>query len=395
MSLAPQELENSASKFASEAIKLDSQGARGMAITNYQRAIESLVKLIQLYPDNKLNKVYMERSAAYQNRIKALQLTNIPLEPVVDPRATPEQQKQQLAKNEFDEMVMKEKPNVSWEEVVGLEDAKSALRESIVYPSKRPDLFPLGWPRGMLLYGPPGCGKTILAAATASEIAGYFINVDAASMMSKWLGEAEKNVSKLFTMARGYAEKEGLPVILFVDEVDSLLGNRNSEVGGEIRVKNQFLTEMDGINGKGKDLKLYVIGATNKPWSLDWPFLRRFTKRIYVPLPTLDARTNLFELYSAPLKMDDKVKPSELAKLADGYSASDIRDICQSAQLMVVNELFNSPNYSPDPVVGEEKQQPRNLTMTDFKIILERRKPSVSMEMIRAYYKWSEQFRAL
>jgi len=395
MSLAPQELENSASKFAAEAIKLDSQGARGMAITNYQRAIESLVKLIQLYPDNKLNKVYMERSAAYQNRIKALQLTNVALEPVVDPKATPEQQKQQLAKNEFDEMVMKEKPNVSWEEVIGLDDAKSALRESIVYPSKRPDLFPLGWPRGMLLYGPPGCGKTILAAATASEIDGYFINVDAASMMSKWLGEAEKNVSKLFTMARGYAEKEGLPVILFVDEVDSLLGNRNSEVGGEIRVKNQFLTEMDGINGKGKDLKLYVIGATNKPWSLDWPFLRRFTKRIYVPLPTLDARTNLFELYSAPLKIDDKVKPSELAKLADGYSASDIRDICQSAQLMVVNELFNSPNYSPEPVVGEEKQQPRNLTMTDFKIILERRKPSVSMEMIRAYYKWSEQFRAL
>ncbi|HSD05414.1 MAG TPA: AAA family ATPase [Nitrosopumilaceae archaeon] len=395
MSLAPQELENSASKFAAEAIKLDSQGARGMAISNYQRAIESLVKLVQLYPDNKLNKVYMERSAAYQNRIKALQLTNVEIEPAVDPKATPEQQKQQLAKNDFDELVMKEKPNVSWAEVIGLDDAKDALRESIVYPSKRPDLFPLGWPRGMLLYGPPGCGKTILAAATASEIDGYFINVDAASMMSKWLGEAEKNVSKLFTMARGYAEKEGLPVILFVDEVDSLLGNRNSEVGGEIRVKNQFLTEMDGINGKGKDLKLYVIGATNKPWSLDWPFLRRFTKRIYVPLPTLDARTNLFELYSSPLKRDEKVKPVELAKLADGYSASDIRDICQSAQMMVVNELFNSPNYSSETVVGEPRQQPRDLTMSDFKEILTRRKPSVSMEMIRAYYKWSEQFKAL
>src|SRR3972149_77018 len=395
MSLAPQELENSASRFAAEAIKLDSQGARGMAITNYQRAIESLVKLIQLYPDNKLNRVYMERSAAYQNRIKALQMSHIDLEPVVDPKASPEQQKQDLAKHDFEDLVMKEKPNVSWAEVIGLDDAKTALRESIVYPSKRPDLFPLGWPRGMLLYGPPGCGKTILAAATASEIDGYFINIDAASMMSKWLGEAEKNVAKVFAMARSYAEKEGLPVILFIDEVDSLLGNRNSEVGGEIRVKNQFLSEMDGINGKGKDLKLYVIGATNKPWSLDWPFLRRFTKRIYVQLPTLEARTNLFELYTSPLKRDEKVKPMELAKLADGYSASDIKDICQSAQLMVVNELFTNPNYSPEPVVGEERAQPRSITMTDFKEIIERRKPSVSTEMIRAYYKWSEQFRAL
>ncbi len=394
MSLAPQELENSASKFAAEAIKLDSQGARGMAISNYQRAIESLVKLIHLYPENKLNKVYQERVAAYQNRIKALQMTNVDVEPVVDPKASPEEQKQSLTKNDLDSLIMKEKPNISWEEVVGLDDAKNALRESIVYPAKRPDLFPLGWPRGMLLYGPPGCGKTILAAATASEIDGYFINVDAASMMSKWLGEAEKNVSKLFGMARGLAEKEGLPVILFVDEVDSLLGNRNNEVGGEIRVKNQFLTEMDGINGKGKDLKLYVIGATNKPWSLDWPFLRRFTKRIYVSLPTLEARINLFDLYTAPLRKDEKVKSAELAKLADGYSASDIKDICQSAQLMVVNELFHTEEFK-EPVVGEAKLQPRLLTMSDFKEIITRRKPSVSMEMIRAYYKWSDQFKAL
>ena len=394
MSLAPQELENSASRFAAEAIKLDSQGARGMAISNYQRAIESLTKLIHLYPENKLNRVYQERVAAYQNRIKALQMSNVEVEPVVDPKATPEEQKQSITKNELDSLIMKEKPNVSWDEVVGLDDAKNALRESIVYPAKRPDLFPLGWPRGMLLYGPPGCGKTILAAATASEIDGYFINVDAASMMSKWLGEAEKNVSKLFSMARGLAEKEGLPVILFVDEVDSLLGNRNSEVGGEIRVKNQFLTEMDGINGKGKDLKLYVIGATNKPWSLDWPFLRRFTKRIYVSLPTLEARINLFDLYTAPLQKEEKVKSPELAKLADGYSASDIKDICQSAQLMVVNDLFHSAEFN-EPVAGEAPPKPRAITMNDFKEIITRRKPSVSMEMIRAYYKWSDQFKAL
>ncbi|MBI5697493.1 MAG: ATP-binding protein, partial [Thaumarchaeota archaeon] len=162
----------------------------------------------------------------------------------------------------------------------------------------------------------------------------------------------------------------------------------------EVRTKNQFLTEMDGINGKGKDIKMYVIGATNKPWSLDWPFLRRFQKRVYVPLPTLEAREALFELYTAQLKKDDKVKPMELAKIFDGYSASDVKDICQSAQLRIVNELFMQPGYH-EPVEGETPPQPRELTVADFKEIMARRKPSVSMDMIRAYYKWSEQFRAL
>jgi len=398
LSLAPQELENSASRYASEAIKCDSQGARGMAIANYQKAIDSLMKLMHLYPNNKLNKIYTERMASYQKRIKALQMTRgTNLEPVVDPKAPPSEQRASLERktqDDFEDLIMKEKPNVSWKEVIGLEDAKSALRESIVYPTKRADLFPLGWPRGLLLYGPPGCGKTILAAATASEIDGYFVNVDGASMMSKWLGEAEKNVSKLFKMAHGLNEKEGKPVILFIDEVDSLLGSRNSEVGGEVRTKNQFLSEMDGVNGKGKHIQLYVIGATNKPWSLDWPFLRRFQKRIYVTLPTVEARQNLFDLYTAPLKKDVRIKTHELAKLFEGYSASDIKDVCQSAQLKIVHELFDSSAYH-EPVEGQAPPQPKSLTMADFRQIKTQRKPSVSTEMIRAYYKWSEEFKAL
>lgn len=385
---ASQELEKNATNYALEAVRLDKQGSKGMAIMMYQKAIESLLKLVQLYPEYSLNKVYIQRAIAYQERIKALQGAVIPVEPQNEARDVEGAKSTEGGKSSYEELILTEKPNVKWEEVVGLDNAKKAVKEAIVYPVQRPDLFPLGWPRGILLFGPPGCGKTLLAAAVATEIDAGFLSIDAASIMSKWLGEAEQNVAKLFGSVRKSAQ-EGKPAIVFIDELDSLLGKHSSEVGGEVRVRNQFLKEMDGIVDKGKNLHIYVIGATNKPWDLDWAFIRRFQKRILVPLPDHHTRLMMFKLYTSHLKLATDVDLHELARISEGFSGSDIRDVCQSAQLKTIGEFFESGQAT------NKLAKPRSLTMDDFRQILEERKPSVSLDMLALYNRWFEAFKAL
>ncbi|RJS83444.1 AAA family ATPase [Candidatus Bathyarchaeota archaeon] len=382
---ATEELMKAATYYASEAVKYDKQGSKEMAISAYQKAIELLLKLVQFNPDYDLNKVYLQRANAYKARIEVLQGS---LQQEMREGRLNDTSADNVSIKTDDDLILREKPNVKWSDVVGLRHAKIAIKESIIYPYKRPDLFPLGWPRGILLFGPPGCGKTLLAAAVANEIDAVFISVDAASIMSKWLGEAEKNVAKLFNTAKKYV-KEGRAVIIFIDELDSLISTHSTEVGGETRVRNQFLKEMDGIMDKGKRLHLYIIGSTNKPWELDWPFIRRFQKRIYVPLPDYEARLQMFRLYTSRLRLAKGVDLSELALITEGYSGSDIRDICQSAQIKVVREFFESGK-------AENKgNKLRPITMGDFVEIIRERKPSVSKEMIPLYKRWYEMFKAL
>ncbi len=368
-----------ASRFANEAVQFDKQGARSNAISRYERAVEILIKLCSLYPEAPQTRLYMQQVESCKRRIKELKEQ--------DGHFSESDRSGTRHPAKLEQLVLSEKPNVKWEEIANLHDAKKAIEESVVYPVKRPDLFPLGWPRGILFFGPPGCGKTLLAAAIATEIDAVFYSVDAASIMSKWLGESEKNVAELFRSAHQGA-KEGHPVIIFIDEVDSLVGIRTDEVGGEVRTRNQFLKEMDDIVGKNHPSHVYVVGATNKPWALDEPFIRRFQKRIYIPLPTADSRREMFTIYGTNLRIASDVSPDALVQKTEGYSGSDLRDLFQAAQTRVVREFFERN-------AAKGQGQARPITMDDFREILRRRKPSVSTQMLSLYDKWFETYKAL
>ncbi|EWG07007.1 MAG: AAA ATPase family protein [Candidatus Aramenus sulfurataquae] len=362
-------LEDMARKYAILAVKADKEGKAEEAVNYYKKAIEILTQIITLYPDHVARHAYEQMINEYKRRIEVL----TELVPTVDNGKS----------DTTDDLVVKDKPKVSFNDVVGLDEVKEALKEAIVYPTKRPELFPLGWPRGILLFGPPGCGKTMIAAAVANEIDSKFIQVDAASIMSKWLGEAEKNVAKIFNTARELSKKENKPSIIFIDEIDALLGVFGNEVGGEVRVRNQFLKEMDGLLDKSENYKVYVIGATNKPWRLDEPFLRRFQKRVYIPLPDLQQRKSLVNYYLSKIP-SHKVNVDEVANALEGYTASDIRDVVQTAYMKIVKEVFE-----------KGLQTPRELTTEDLLEVLKYRKPSVNQDIIKAYESWYEKFKAL
>ncbi|XP_028165915.1 spastin isoform X2 [Ostrinia furnacalis] len=277
-------------------------------------------------------------------------------------------------------------PKVHWDDIAGQETAKQALQEMVVLPSLRPELFTgLRSPaKGLLLFGPPGNGKTLLARCVAAECSATFFSISAATLTSKYVGDGEKMVRALFQVAR-----ELQPSIIFVDEVDSLLCERSSgEHEASRRLKTEFLVEFDGLPAAGAD-RLIVMAATNRPQELDEAALRRFPKRVYVSLPDLRTRDSLLRRVLARGAAASSLSDDELARLAaltDGYSGSDLTALCRDAALGPIREL------DPEEVKCLDLSLVRSITFQDFMDALKRIRPSVSPLSLVAYEKWSVQY---
>lgn len=247
----------------------------------------------------------------------------------------------------LDQCVIKEKPNVPMHDVVGLDLAKDILDEAIVMSVRYPHQFGgggLGTWRGVLLYGPPGTGKSHLARAVATEMNVTFLCVSSSDLTSKWVGESEKLVRAMFEMAQ-----EESPCIIFIDEVDSLCSRRQaSESDSALRIKTEFMVRMDGV--KTSDKKILVLAATNRPWELDDAILRRFEKRIYIPLPNHEARKGIFRVCLAKMTTTQMPTDQELEELADvteGYSGDDIRAAAKEAMHERVRKVKRATHFRP------------------------------------------------
>ena len=291
--------------------------------------------------------------------------------------------------------VIDKNPNVSFDDIASLDKAKIAIQESVLLPLQMPGYFKgiRKQGKGVLLFGPPGTGKTMLAKAVASKCKTTFFNVHASSLASKWKGESEKLVRILFEMARFYA-----PTTIFIDEIDALASKRvEGECESSRKVKTELLVQIDGV-GEETELKegekpkgVVVLAATNLPWDLDTAIIRRLDKRVYVGLPDDVARKKLFELKLRDCKLEDKIDWDILVKKTDGYSGDDLSNVCRDASMMPLRRKMMSGkvlNADMDQLQEELKNTP--ISMQDFLDALGSVKATVNKEKVGEYKKWSQ-----
>jgi len=270
-----------------------------------------------------------------------------------------------------------EVPSVNWADVGGLTDVKQELQEAVEWPIKKPEAFTrvgIRPPKGILLFGPPGCGKTMLARAVATESEANFISIKGPELFSKWVGESEKGIREVFKKGRSAA-----PSIVFFDELDSVAPRRGTDLGdsgASERVISQLLTEMDGIESL---VNVVVIGASNRPDIIDPAILRpgRFDRLIYVPAPDHATRLQILKIHTRNMPLTPDVDLDQITSQTAGYSGADIEAVCREAGLISLRRDIET----------------KSVTLEDFRDAMERVKPSVTPDMENWYRGFRKRFK--
>ncbi|XP_026134744.1 fidgetin-like protein 1 [Carassius auratus] len=280
--------------------------------------------------------------------------------------------------------IMDHGPPVAWDDIAGLEFAKATIKEIVVWPMLRPDIFTglRGPPKGILLFGPPGTGKTLIGKCIACQSGATFFSISASSLTSKWVGEGEKMVRALFAIARCHQ-----PAVIFIDEIDSLLSQRtDGEHDSSRRIKTEFLVQLDGAATSAED-RILVVGATNRPQEIDEAARRRLAKRLYIPLPEAEARrhivTNLMTREKCQLGADEM---ENVVQGTEGFSGADMTQLCREAALGPIRSIHLSD------IATISADQVRPILYNDFQEALKTVRPSVSSKDLELYEEWNKTF---
>ncbi|WZZ11835.1 hypothetical protein YC2023_104924 [Brassica napus] len=310
-----------------------------------------------------------------------------------------------VTENEFEKKLLSDviPPSdigVSFDDIGALENVKDTLKELVMLPLQRPELFDKGQltkpTKGILLFGPPGTGKTMLAKAVATEAGANFINISMSSITSKWFGEGEKYVKAVFSLASKIA-----PSVIFVDEVDSMLGRRENPGEHEAmrKMKNEFMINWDGLRTKDRE-RVLVLAATNRPFDLDEAVIRRLPRRLMVNLPDATNRAKILSVILAKEEISPDVDLEAIANMTDGYSGSDLKNLCVTAAHLPIREILEKEKKEKTAAEAENRPTPplysctdiRPLTMTDFKAAHEQVCASVSTDSsnMNELQQWNE-----